>query len=273
MKSQFFPVVLLVVAFASLLMAQVGSVNAGAESKDIIYQATWQGNNISGELYVNGFIIEGFHGSQSFGTAPVNPLLIGNNKIWAKVRKADSSKPAYLNFGVSRLRQGEMAATNERGNLVSVELRDDYFKGAGVMTMGKQFESALDFSRTLSGPGNVTEKEVIKYAKKIYDLFKAKNAAGIQKEFTVKISDYAQAYPGEDVAAQFASYLKNDLLKGKLTQIDPQKLKAKKTGPNNKLWQVFEGDKELLRITSSDGSLTEMSMYIGMVDGKLQVLR
>ena len=43
--------------------------------------------------------------------------------------------------------------------------------------------------------------------------------------------------------------------------------------PNNKLWQVFEGDKELIRITSSDGSVMEMSMHIGMVDGKLQVVR
>jgi hypothetical protein len=273
MKSQFFSVVLVVIALTSFFMAHVASVNAGGEEKNIIYQATWQGDNISGELYVNGFIIENFKGSQSAGGYPLNPLLIGNNEIRAKVRKADTSKPAYLNFGVSKLRQGDMAVTNERGNLVSVELRDDYFKGAGTMTMGKKFESALDFSKTLSGAGNVTEKEVIEYAKKIYDLFKAKNASGIQKEFTVKISDYAKAYPGENVAAQFASYLKNDLLKGKLAQINPQKLKAKKTGPDNKLWQVFEGDKELIRITSADGSLTEMSMYIGMVDGKLQVVR
>jgi hypothetical protein len=139
--------------------------------------------------------------------------------------------------------------------------------------MGKKFSSDLDFSRNLSGSGNVGEKEVIEYAKRIYGLFKAKNAAAIQKEFTVRISDYAKAYSSENVAAQFKSYLKNDLLKGKLARINPQRLKAKKTGPNNKLWQVFEGDKELLRITSSDGSLMEMSIYIGMVDGKLQVVR
>ena len=273
MKSQFFSVVLLVIACASFFMVQVIGVNAGAEEKGIIYQATWQGDNISGELYVNGFVIESFHGFQSAGGFPLNPLLIGKNEIWAKVRKADTAKPAHLSFGVSKLRQGDMAATNERGNLVSAELRDDYFKGAGTMTMGKKFSSALDFSKTLSGAGNVTEKEVIEYAKRIYGLFKAKDAAGIQKEFKVKISDYAKAYASEDVAAQFESYLKKDLLKGKLAQLNPQKLKAKKTGPNNKLWQVFEGDKELIRITSSDGSVMEMSMYIGMVDGKLQVVR
>jgi hypothetical protein len=273
MKNQFFPIVLLVIACASFFMVQVIGSDAGAVPKNIIYQATWQGDNINGELSVNGFVIESFKGGQSAGGFPLNPFLIGNNEIRAKVRKADISKPAYLNFGVSRLRQGAMAATNERGNLVSVELRDDYFKGTGTMTMGKQFASDLDFSKTLSGPGNVTEKEVIAYAKKIYDLFKAKDAAGIQKEFSAKINDYAQAYPGEDVAAQFASYLKDDLLKGKLAQINLQKLKAKRTGPNNKLWQVFEGDKELIRITAADGSVMEMSMYIGMVDGKLHVVR
>jgi hypothetical protein len=62
-------------------------------------------------------------------------------------------------------------------------------------------------------------------------------------------------------------------LTGKLAKINPDMLKAKKTGPNNKLWQVFEGHKELIRITSKDGSLNEMSIYIGMIDGKLQVVR
>jgi hypothetical protein len=273
MKSSVFPVVLLLIALASFFMAQVVSVNAEAGPKNIIYQAMWQGDNIRGELYVNGFIITGFQGSQSFGGSPLNPLLIGKNEIWAKVRKADTSKPARLSFGISKLRQGEVAATNERGNLVSVELRDDQFKGAGIMTMVKKFESALDFSRNLSGTGNASEKEVIEYAKQICDLFKAKNAAGIQKEFKVKISDYAKAYSDDTVAAQFESYLRKDLLRGKLAQINPQNLKAIKTGPNGKLWQVFEGGKELIRITSADGSLLEMSMYIGVVDGKLHVVR
>lgn len=271
MKSHVFQVVLLLIALASCFIAHVVSV--GAEPKAMIYQTMWQGDNIKGELYVNGFIINVFKGPQSFGTSPLNPILIGKNEIWVKVRKANTSQPANLSFGISKLAKGDIASTNDRGNLVSVELRDDYFKGAGVMTMSKKFESTLDFSKNLSGAENVNEKEVIEYAKKVYDLFKAKNAAGIQKEFKVKISDYSKAFSRDDLAAEFESYLKKDLLRGKLAKIDPSKLKAKKSGPNNKLWQVFEGDKELIRITSADGSLNEMSMYIGMVDGKLQVVR
>jgi len=261
------------ITLASFFIVQVVSANAEDESKNTIYQAAWQSNNISGDLYVNGFVITGFKGSQSFGTSPLNPILIGNNEIWAKVRKADTSKPAHLSFGISKLSKGNVAATNECGNLLSIELRDDYFKGAGVMTMGKKFESTLNFSRNLSGTENVNEKEVIEYAKQIYDLFKAKNAVGIQKEFEVKISDYSKAYSTDIIASEFESYLKNDLLPGKLSKINPNKLKAKKSGPNNKLWQVFEGDKELIRINLADGSLNEMSMYIGMVDGKLHVVR
>jgi hypothetical protein len=271
MKSDVFPVVLLLITFASFFIAQV--VNVNAEPKTMIYQAMWQGDNIKGELYVNGFIMTEFKESQSFGASPLNPLLIGKNEIWAKVRKADVSKPAYLSFGISKLAKGDIAVTNERGNLVSVELRDDYFKGSEVMTMSKKFESAFNFSRNLSGGENVNEKEVIEYAKKIFELYKAKNATDIQKEFKVKISDYSKAYSADNIAAEFELYLKKDLLPGKLEKIDPNKLKAKKSGPNNKLWQVFEGDKELIRITLADGSLNEVSMYIGMVDGKLQVVR
>jgi hypothetical protein len=273
MKSHVYPVVLLLIALASFLIAQAVSVNAEAEPKNTIYQAMWQGDNVSGELYVNGFIITGFKGFQSAGTSPLNPFLIGKNEIWAKVRKADTSKPARLSFGISKLGRGDVAATNERGNLLSIELRDDYFKEAGIMTVGKKFESTLDFSRNLSGGEKVSEKEVIEYARHIYDLFKAKNAAGLQKEFEVKISDYSKAYSSDNIAAEFESYMKKDLLPGKLSKINPNKLKARKSGPNDKLWQVFEGDKELIRITSEDGSLNEMSMYIGMVDGKPRVVK
>src|SRR5512136_1447681 len=103
MKSHVLRVVLLLIALAPFFMAQVVSVNAEAEPKNTLYQAMWQGENISGELYVNGFIITSFKGSQSFGTSPLNPFLIGNNEIWAKVRKADISKPAHLSFGISKL--------------------------------------------------------------------------------------------------------------------------------------------------------------------------
>jgi hypothetical protein len=268
-----FPVVLLLVSCAPFFVALVVGMNAQAEPKNMIYQAMWQSDNVRGELYVNGFLIDVLNGPQSFGAAPLNPLLIGKNEIWATVRKADTSEPAYLSFGVSKLPQGDVAATNERGNVVSMELKDDNFKGAEITTMGEKFESALDFSKNLSGTGDVSEKDVIEYAKKIYDLFKAKDAQGIQKEFKVKISDYAKAYSSDSIAAEFASYLTEDLLRGKLAKINPQNLQAKKSGPNNKLWQVFEGDEELIRITSADGSQGTLGMYIGIVDGKLQVVR
>jgi hypothetical protein len=91
MKSQFFPIVLLVSVLASFFLVQMVGSDAVAAEKGIIYQATWQSDNVKGELYVNGFIIEGFQGSQSAGGFPLNPLLIGKNEIWAKVRKADTS--------------------------------------------------------------------------------------------------------------------------------------------------------------------------------------
>ncbi len=264
-------VVWLLMAFPFLLFGgQVDNVNA--EAKNIIYQVMWQGDNIGGDLYVNGFFITGFAGFPSAGGLPLNPLLIGKNKIWAKVGKADLSKPAYLSFGVSTLSRGEMASTKDRGNLVSVDIRDDFFKGAAIMAMTREFESSINFSRTLSGGERASEKEVIEYAKYIYDLFKTKNASGIRKEFNIKLSDYSKAYPDANVTAEFEAFLK-ELLEGRLDKMNPNQLKAKQTGPDGKLWQVFEGNKEFLRIILKDGSLNEMNVFFGKVDRKLQVVR
>jgi hypothetical protein len=243
------------------------------DNKNVIYQTMWEGDNISGELYVNGFLMNKFSGSQAAGGSPLNHLLIGKNEIRADVRKTDTSKPALFSFGVSKLTRGDIAATNDRGNLLSGELTDKDFNASRTLTLSKKFESSLDFSRHLLATGKAGEKDVIEYAKKIYALFKAKNVKGIEKEFAVKISDYSKAFSADNFAAEFRSYLTKELLKGSLVKINTRNLRAKKTGPGNNIWLVQEGDKELIRFISPNGAATELEIYIGSVDGALQVIR
>jgi len=273
MKRMIFFNVCLFFALTSLFIAKEGDGKAGTDKKKIIYQAMWNSDNITGEIYINGFLITDFNGSQSAGTSPLNAFLIGKNEIRAQARKADESKSAHLSFGVSELAQGDIAATNEHGNLLSIEITNNDFTATRNVKTSKKFNSTLDFSRHLLGTGTANEKEVIEYAKKIYGLFKAKNAEAIQKEFAVKINDYAEAFSSSTFAAEFKSYLTEDLLKGKLLTIDPRALQAKKSGPDNNLWHILEGDKELIRTVSADGATSELGIYIGIVDGRLRVVR
>jgi hypothetical protein len=56
--------------------------------------------------------------------------------------------------------------------------------------------------------------------------------------------------------------------------VNPGRLRAKKTGPGGNTWHVVEGDKELIRKKSSgSSSISEMTIYIGVVNGALKVIR
>lgn len=245
----------------------------GSKNMVKIYQLTWNGDNVAGSLYVNEFLIASFKGSQEAGTAPLNVWLIGDNEIRAEVKKANKSEESYFSFGVSELLSGDNASTSDRGNLVSVEKKGRDFAGSEVNKIIKKFKSSINFGSRFIGTSPVNEKEVIEYAKKIYNIIKNKDTAGIHKEFAIKIEDYSKAFSNDNVYDQVKASLVDSLFNaGRLEKINPDKLVAKKTGPKGNTWHVVEGDRELIRHKSSDGT-SEMAIYIGVINGALKVIR
>ncbi|NTV47511.1 MAG: hypothetical protein HGB11_13555, partial [Chlorobiales bacterium] len=69
------------------------------------------------------------------------------------------------------------------------------------------------------------------------------------------------------------SYLTEELFKSKLFKLDPAKLRAVAVGPTKTIWHVFNGDDELIKTKSPDGATSEVAVYIGLLDGKLKVVR
>jgi hypothetical protein len=273
MKKMMVFCILLFLVHLSAAVAKDVERKAGPEKKQTIYQVLWSSDNITGAMHVNGFLINTFNGSESSGTMPLNPWLMGKNQILSELQKADKSKPARFTLGVSELAPGDAAATNYRGNLVSAEISDNDFSKSSSVLLSKKFNSILDFSRHLNGAGAATEKDVVEYAKKIYALFRAKDAEGILKEFAVKLDDYSKAFSRENFRTEFKSYLTGELFKGALVKIDPQKLQVLKEGPSKNIFRVAEEGKALIRTVSPDGSTNEMDVYIGVVGGKLKVVR
>ncbi|MDD5382769.1 MAG: hypothetical protein PHH60_03845, partial [Candidatus Margulisbacteria bacterium] len=239
--------------FLALLIFLAGSAaeeSAGdskMDNKKIVYQIMWNGDNLKGEVRVNGFLITKLNGQQTTGTAPLNPWLIGENEVQVEVYKANRAKTADFLLGVSELGLGEIAQTNERGNLVSVEIKDRDLAGPKPVKISRQFRSTLNFSRHFLEAGATGESGVIAYAKAVYKLFEQKDVNGIMQALVVKIEDYKEAFYSESMAEEFKAYLENEILKGKLARINPAKLKAEKVGPGKNLWHILESDKELIR--------------------------
>jgi len=272
-KQYVFACIMCALAITSCVSTKETYGRAGSDNKTLIYQLTWDGNNVKGSLFVNEFLIAGLSGAQGFGTAPLNVLLVGDNEVRVELKKADTSKASHFKFGVSQFIHGDVAATTDRGNLLSVEKKDNDFSGSKNVKISRKFTSSLNFNSRFIGTETVKEKEVIDYAKKIYGLVKKKDAAGLEKEFAVKIEDYTKAFPVHTYG-EFKSSLLSELLEGSLEKVNPGRLRAKKTGPGGNTWHVVEGDKELIRKKSSgSSSISEMTIYIGVVNGALKVIR
>jgi len=257
----------------AILLLQNQRILAATKEKTKFYQLTYQTENVIGLIAVNGFVMTEMEGKSGNGTASLNPWLIGENEIRVEVTKADPSKPAEVVFGVSELVQGDIVATTDRGKLFSLELKNKDFSANGKASAAKKFTSALDFKRNLSEAGKAKESDIIAYAQKLYALFSKKDDEGILRESEVKISDYSKAFGGAEMKSELRRYLTEELFKSKLNRLNPAALRAVAVGPTKNIWHVFNGKDELIKAASPDGSTLEMAVYIGLLDGKLKVVR
>jgi hypothetical protein len=259
-------------ALAILLLQNQGGF-AAMQEKTRFYQLTYQTENVKGRIVINGFVMTEMDGKSGNGTTVLNPWLIGENELKAEVAKADTSKPAEFIFGVSELEQGEMVSTTDRGKLFSLELKNKDFNANGKASAAKKFISTLDFKRHLSEAEQTKESDILAYAQKLFGMFSKKDAEGILRESEVKISDYSKAFGGADMKSELRRYLTEELFKSKLNRLNPAALRAVAVGPTKIIWHVFNGKDELIKAKSPDGSTFELAVYIGLLDGKLKVVR
>jgi hypothetical protein len=257
----------------AILLLQNQRILAATKEKTKFYQLTYQTENVIGLIAVNGFVMTEMEGKSGNGTASLNPWLIGENEIRVEVTKADPSKPAEVVFGVSELVQGDIVATTDRGKLFSLELKNKDFSANGKASAAKKFTSALDFKRHLSEAGKAKESDILAYAQKLYALFSKKDDEEILRESEVKISDYSKAFGGAEMKSELRRYLTEELFKSKLNRLNPAALRAVAVGPTKNIWHVFNGKDELIKANSPDDSTLEMAVYIGLLDGKLKVVR
>jgi len=110
-----------------------------------IYQLTYQMENVSGQVTINGFVITEMDGKVGNGTAALNPWLIGENELKAEVTKADPSNPAQFIFGVSVKERGDIMSTTDTGSLFSLELKNQDFGANRQGNSGQEIQIYLDF--------------------------------------------------------------------------------------------------------------------------------
>jgi len=164
-------VVLVIMLFqAPFLLAKFGKVTFS--------QLTYQSENLTEYISINGFKVIELNEKCGAGGAPLNIWLIGKNNLQIELQKVDAGVSIKFICGISELEQSEVISSNKKGAFISVELNGSDFRKNEKVSLLKKFKSALDFKNHLSEGGKSTEKEIIKYAKSVYKHFKSKTPIG-----------------------------------------------------------------------------------------------
>ena len=86
------------VVIGMLLLQDQRGISAMQE-KAKFYQLTYQMENVTGQIIINGFVVTEMEGKTGNGSAALNPWLIGENELKAELKKADPSKPGGRLWG------------------------------------------------------------------------------------------------------------------------------------------------------------------------------
>ncbi len=243
------------------------------QPKAIYYQLTYQATGVSGQILINGFEIATFNGSPAAGGAPLNVWLLGKNNLQIRLKKSAPGSTASFTCGVSRRVQGEIVTSTDTGTLVSVSVDRDSLKSTDSLILNKSFNSSLDFSRTLQDAQPATITEVLNYAKHLFRLYQQKDTGAILQEQAIKLEDYSTAIGGMDLKDQMRRMLNEGLLRDTLNPLNSGDLRAVAVGPTKRIWQVFNGMNELISTQTTNGSSSSLPVYIGKLNGRLQVVR
>jgi hypothetical protein len=250
------------------------------------------------EIQMNGLLL--MRADAKLGTSltyPLNTELTDENNLTlvmypVLLETGLPSVPTDINIegGIKRYGVGEYTGP-EFGELLvhlnAEELQARYssdmyslqdLAAAFPLKLSYAFESeGVSFKKRLLEADKITDKnKVLQYAVTIRDLLAKQDLNGLYREYEPKLDDYAIAYPGElpDKRAWFDNFMKNDFFPGgPVTGFAPDDIEAR-PWCDGRIWEVFiKPYTPFFTNAGLDGSINSIEMFVGVVDGKLKIVR
>lgn len=135
----------------------------------------------------------------------------------------------------------------------------------------------VSFQKLLMG-GAVIEDEdqLLSYAERLRSLMKERNAEALYQEFKPKFDDYRAAYPeiSGDFAVVFPNFLREQFFpEGPITEFDQSDIELR-SWCEGRIWELYRKPKEPFFATKGlEGSILELPVFVGKIDGELKVVR
>ena len=131
-------------------------------------------------------------------------------------------------------------------------------------------------NRLIDAPVIKNEKLLLDYAEKLRDIIAKQDIDALWVEYKPKVDDYALAYPQEfpDPLSWFIDFFKNDFFPGgPITNFKRGDI-GLRSWCDGKVWELYVKPAQKFFVNQGlDGDINSVEVYVGMVDGKLKIIR
>ncbi|MEZ5198027.1 MAG: hypothetical protein R2764_17060 [Bacteroidales bacterium] len=230
------------------------------------------------EAILNGFPILSLNGiNPAVFSTPINIALIGKDNqikfIITPENPLDTESEYSIKGNIKEYEDFQMTGPDQ-GNVITS------FSHEKKLAATLQFDNKdFDFSKLLLEGKQFDDLEIIKdYAERLQKQLINKNTGALSNEFTPKMIAYGEAYNVEPevLIEEFVEYLNDDFFPNKpLLDFSRAEILAR-PWCEKRIWEIGVGldYREFMTTTpDEDGFEYALRIFVGMIDGKLRVVR
>jgi hypothetical protein len=137
-------------------------------------------------------------------------------------------------------------------------------------------EGVIFKNRLIDAPVITDKNKVVEYALKLRDIIKRQDLESLYIEYLPKLDDYARAYPDEfpDPKGWFTNLFRDDFFPGgPIVEFDRDEI-VTRPWCDGRIWEVCRKPYQPFFMNKGlDGDINMIELYVGMVDGKMKIIR
>lgn len=251
------------------------------------------------EVTVNGLLL--FRKNAPAGcsmTCPINTELVEKDNIVTIsllptiIENGQLSRPEDIDISgtIKRYEAGDITGPEFGELIASIDFTDVVARSqidsftitdpAKLFPLTKQFvfdNEEISFrDRLLNAPVIKDEALVLSYAEHLRELLERQDLESLFLEYKPKLDDYAIAYPLQfpDPKKWFVDFFRDDFFPGgPITEFKREDI-GLKAWCDGRIWEIFvKPAQKYFKNKGLDGDTNSVEVYVGMVDGKLRIVR
>jgi len=237
------------------------------------YHLEVSATNASLEVFLNGVPVhQSDNEFDAPASIPIQLFMIGkDNVLEVQASASKKNKPGQVVLNINPYNKGDYSDTQSESSKVArleLELGDTIEKKSIIFD-----NEGHNYSYIFKNGDILSEEEVLKYGRKLYQLLQQGKAIEFVKEMPHRSKDYASNYgvSQEQVEQMIAQQLAESFFNEKYPDLDEDRLEANSFN-SGRVWEITIDGHEFLKKEDDDGSF-QMPVWVAKINGSISIVR